>query len=830
MAIKVNGTTVVNNDRKGEFNVTNPGQFTTAQRDALTPVIGDTIYNTEESALQIWDGTEWGSAGGADETKAPVIFSATLTDDNQTNDTRFTDENFTVDITMAEEGVPVSTKGVKGVVTAEFSTYPATEACTDVTSSDTAGSRTIVSISGNTEITLNQYRTPSWLSVYDKNLDRSRCYLFLLNHDQPSQVWEFNNPASPADNYQVGNTNGNVQTAPMFWFQNKDYLNVWSLGSSYSYSFDKEQWLNGSFNPSTAVYCYFSSNNFDYQVTVSTNDNPNSCVFYRKAKGDQNYDYLGRRYFNGVDSYTSANSFGFECKSDSVLLLARSNSTGMVYLRVDEAWINGQNWDQDGVVYMSLNYTSVMSRNDSRYGCCIHKGSLYIGTGNGIIRFDPNGTPQATNSPPLQSGATWQKYQVFIHPGDETWLYCNTTDSTHTFRHYKSNNQGGTWIETGVPSSNTGQSQSGNLMSFAWAGTEMNIEDSTRGNGYSQAYWQPLGYQDVVVPNGADLAQINVGDSVLPSSAPRPNTNGQELYISQITDNGDGTTTIRVRGFGTVQVGDTLETLNATGTQIQNRYLVLDVLGNVTNTQTSDPGFTNIGPGGSFTMKFPSTFPTGNTPDEELLEGTSIKAEVQATNVAATSSTVTNALVPGTTLPKFGCTGFSFSPGDADIPAITWYNDSKEDISATPANLIDTVWKELYPWQNKTIYQTEQSFFAWKLKNNIRRSVTFDFSGEDLENKILEIHVYCVFASSGYSQYSYVHNLTGCTVYNNETLEWNSPGSSGKRHRLLLQDVTDVQLTVDFYTNGTNSQTSEYMAVTAYRLTDINGNEIPTEL
>ena len=60
MAIKVNGTTVINNDRKGEFNVTNPGQFTTAQRDALTPEIGDTIYNTDEATLQIWNGTEMG--------------------------------------------------------------------------------------------------------------------------------------------------------------------------------------------------------------------------------------------------------------------------------------------------------------------------------------------------------------------------------------------------------------------------------------------------------------------------------------------------------------------------------------------------------------------------------------------------------------------------------------------------------------------------------------------------------------------------------------------------------------------------------------------------
>ena len=52
MAIKVNGITVVNDERKGTFESTNPGQFTTAQRDALTPEIGDTIYNNRRDVHQ----------------------------------------------------------------------------------------------------------------------------------------------------------------------------------------------------------------------------------------------------------------------------------------------------------------------------------------------------------------------------------------------------------------------------------------------------------------------------------------------------------------------------------------------------------------------------------------------------------------------------------------------------------------------------------------------------------------------------------------------------------------------------------------------------------
>ena len=40
--------------------------YTTTQRDALTSVAGDTIYNTTENKVQYYTGTEWLNTGSAD--------------------------------------------------------------------------------------------------------------------------------------------------------------------------------------------------------------------------------------------------------------------------------------------------------------------------------------------------------------------------------------------------------------------------------------------------------------------------------------------------------------------------------------------------------------------------------------------------------------------------------------------------------------------------------------------------------------------------------------------------------------------------------------------
>lgn len=64
MAISIGGSTVINNSRKGIFQSANVGTYTNPERPG-TAAVGDLIWSTTDSQLQVWNGIEWVRAVGA---------------------------------------------------------------------------------------------------------------------------------------------------------------------------------------------------------------------------------------------------------------------------------------------------------------------------------------------------------------------------------------------------------------------------------------------------------------------------------------------------------------------------------------------------------------------------------------------------------------------------------------------------------------------------------------------------------------------------------------------------------------------------------------------
>ena len=56
MAIKVNGNTVIDNNKRGAFQVLNPGA---SAANPSAPSVGDFYYDTAEEKILTWTGTEW---------------------------------------------------------------------------------------------------------------------------------------------------------------------------------------------------------------------------------------------------------------------------------------------------------------------------------------------------------------------------------------------------------------------------------------------------------------------------------------------------------------------------------------------------------------------------------------------------------------------------------------------------------------------------------------------------------------------------------------------------------------------------------------------------
>ena len=68
--------------------------------------------------------------------------------------------------------------------------------------------------------------------------------------------------------------------------------------------------------------------------------------------------------------------------------------------------------------------------------------------------------------------------------------------------------------------------------------------------------------------------------------------------------------------------------------------------GLVENTSSSDPGFTQIGPGTDIDLTFPSALPSGSSPDDEFPAGATIQVEVEATNSVASDTYPSSTITP----------------------------------------------------------------------------------------------------------------------------------------------------------------------------------------
>lgn len=66
MAIKISGATVITNSRRGVFRSVNPGTYATASRPPGASE-GDVIYDSDEKAIYVYNGTEWVSTGSGGE-------------------------------------------------------------------------------------------------------------------------------------------------------------------------------------------------------------------------------------------------------------------------------------------------------------------------------------------------------------------------------------------------------------------------------------------------------------------------------------------------------------------------------------------------------------------------------------------------------------------------------------------------------------------------------------------------------------------------------------------------------------------------------------------
>ena len=1015
MAIKVNGINVINDGRKGEFRSTNPGRYTEVERDNLTPAVGDIVFNTTENELQVWNGTEWASAGGASmiieqedfayapssntatllgpstatnptginkyiglnaspssgtatirfETssnpeffrlvnqltagdpvdlvyynggtefpvsttfnslaaytsgevdytdlivdsslgtfgqgdypfsitsvniidgteplkdgdimmydidtqkwtatsgdgvgRAPAANSATLTEDELT-DKRFTNQGFTTEVEMFQEGQPVSTKSIKGKVTADFPVYPETNPIeagitTDFTPTYIKNAKS----NGQNYMGVNNSDQAFGLIAYDSVANKVRDFMYVPTDNNDDQIRESPDNMENFVSYLETNNNGqdSGDAYDIKVNRSETYANIW-INFNASASIKLAELLSG--NSST-------HNNYQYCTTTKYEYRIGRNFIARRPVGSDgswggsrsfNDQYSNWTFVNVVETSPDAIVLAWKDSGDNArrtrfytLTDAKSDSEGG-----GDAWNEGSGINSDFL----LQGPNLGSVNPAVY----HKGGSFWAWQEGIYRLADGQNQMQTITPPSlpSDGQDWgvSNYTLWEEPVTNKLvcraIFYNFDTAKRWYYYFGSNNSGATWTPDFYPTCSEATSDP----SFIGTG---NVENCLVTDKYSYgrrlAFFRQAGLAStsyaqtiasvytvslyaVTVNNGADLNQINIGDVVKTSNVDNPY---DYFKVASITDNGNGTTTLNLSGFGVPVEGSTLQTVNSIGNAPLSKWLVIGASGNIASLTSVEPDYVAIGPSTTVPLQFPAQFPTGNAPDNELPAGTSIQTLIKTENAAGESEVVSNVVTPTGVVPpaiySFGLESFSINnaePFAEEEYKIKWISDSCGDLSNTTDATADEIWRTQNYYTSKSITNGGclEGFKNNYIRNSKPNNIDFTFTCADLQNKII---VFGFYGRAGTSQgsssmYSEMTTSTaGVSIYENGNFEinedLNSNGMFTQKLKVDITNITSIDVNFKFGSNSSSTQDpGSIFQLLYWRLEDINGNELPT--
>lgn len=596
--------------------------------------------------LKSYNGTAWIAVGSSGPTtSAPVINSVTLTEDDSSGD-RFTSESFTVAVNMLDDGSPISQKGVKGKVVASFEQFPTTTAIT--ARSENTTPTNVGSLSAQLNSTYYQW---AFFNVLDPNTGILNPFgIRYSSGSNTDQVWRTTNDH---ETWQLAYQNITGVESSSLHTANTNragtHVNFWGFigNSNKLMSIAVAGLLSGS--PVKQTSHFLSTDTYHYWLSYSGSyptlyrQLKNGSTDYYDTSGDQSQKINLQGMYQNVGGHTGC--MGLEAASDSIVIFGRSNqsSNHTWYKEITDS--NSLNWSNGTVSDDFI----ISNFNRSEMGAAVyHKGAVFIAYRGTLLKIT-SGASSATAITPLPSpgsGYSTTSYVTMWESPDGLLIAKSVTTNSSgqgEAMYYSSSNSGASWVSNYYPTITGQQTERFTPDVYTYGHrAQMRINQT---NSYPQFKIQciRLGYQDLTVTDGADLSSLNVGDAVKFSETAPPKEHGK---IMSKTSNGNGTTTVRVRTFTTVNVGDTIQAVASTGSATSTRFLVIDVTGAVTSHQANDPGFVNQGPGTSHTITFPATFPTGDTPDVELPSGTTIQIDVQAVNSEASDTYPSNIVTP----------------------------------------------------------------------------------------------------------------------------------------------------------------------------------------
>ena len=572
----------------------------------------DTSEDPAAPILKTWNGSAWVAVGSAAPSEfAPVINGVSLTENDTTGD-RFTSQTFDVAIDMLIEGSPHSQKALKGEVTASFAEYPNTESIS---------SNNVELLQNSSAQIYNTFNKESYgtTRVYARDSNKLP-HWYVVTGGTSSSIKLYESDGMGTNYYnELGNYNRGADT-----FTGADYIRN-DNGDEYIVAHpyyrgcgsrpavftrnDNDnggQWREASFND------YFAPPVYDDQYDVWwTCVCPGATANLEIRKGNELlYNSLG------VDQETNV------VTNQSGMIVMGTDRIVVGYRRSTNGYIRTNVYSRDANSPNKIGEANV-DTNSNTLQWLYSAGSWFFMSISDQMKRSQDGINWS--DVPFPSGG-WVSSTYEILYNSASGLYeLFTKGSSDTVRAYTSNNAFN-WVEVKSQSVISSFSEADFIYGggqAAWVGV-----DSNTGR-YYEVYF-PFNKQTLTLSGtGADYSEFNVGDPIRPAGSTDPGEVGTITSISG--------TTIGIASDYIYQVGDSIEALYPTSSAVSTRYLIIEASGNITGTVGADPGFVNVGPDVNQTLTFPATFPSGDTPDEELPAGTTIKVSAQATNSEGSS-------------------------------------------------------------------------------------------------------------------------------------------------------------------------------------------------
>ena len=611
-----------------------------------------------------------------------------------TSGNRFGGKDFTVDVTMTEEGTPTTQKGIKGILTGSFPVYQ------EGTISSMSVTTLNFSSSGGTGIW--QEVNYSETELYEQDfIDRSFYGRESAMIVRPTAGGAGNGPGYyivtkgwTKDIFQNGLRNFRVHfvtdlgnSAGVLYNSFTEVSDSTLLDSTYwryrgeiplrihtegEYTFIEHQirpseimvgnyaggnaWhdASGSFyrtNTTSKLYKYsVTSDGSGIYEQYSSNNQMRINFIYRNSNGVwaglPNYDW------NSSNDFEGSAVIGYDRPSNRLVSVREQG--GSVFVNawdIDKSNFSTLSGARLNAVSPSTTLSTGVTAGDLQQMVSCGDAGLYLKLDGDFYRYNSQFNTFSLITNPIvnefaDNDSVSQMPTAGIGGDGSETIWCSDRHTGGANRAHRSTDRGFSWTTSEnnsfpdtdynvlPPGAGFGRVfVNGGSHTAEYEGDSNSLLGSTT-NGTRLKYINYI-IQDATVSNSANFS---VGQRI---ALKGDETNSEYRgYVRQKTGS-----TLRIESNTPYNNGDTILNLSNFTSSQTNRYLNLTIGGAVTSIEQGDPGFVNLGSGLSFNISFPGDL-GGSLTDTVIPVGTSLKVQVNCNNTAGDSNIVEDTVTP----------------------------------------------------------------------------------------------------------------------------------------------------------------------------------------